>query len=157
VQKPLDQVREEIRGKLVTVQLAKQAKEQADTLYARLQKGETLEQIAAVVKAKLEQQKDIGRNAANLDGRLVAEVFKLARPAAADKPTTAEVALPNDAYALVALTSVKDADPSKLDAKSKEAARNQLAQGYANDAVRGFLEALRKSADVKIAEDRLLQ
>ena len=76
---------------------------------------------------------------------------------AADKPTTAEVALANDAYALVALTAVKDADPSKLDAKSKEAARNQLAQGYSNDAVRGFLEALRKSADVKIAEDRLLQ
>jgi len=157
VQKPLDQVREEIRGKLVTVQLAKQAKEQADTLYARLQKGETLEQVAAVVKAKVEQQKDIGRNAANLDGRLVTEVFKLARPATADKPMTAEVALANDAYALVALTAVKDADPSKLDAKSKEAARNQLAQGYSNDAVRGFLDALRKSAEVKIAEDRLLQ
>ncbi|MBS0584437.1 MAG: SurA N-terminal domain-containing protein [Proteobacteria bacterium] len=155
VQKPLDQVREEIRGRLVTEQLARQAKEQADTLYARLQKGETLEQIAAVAKAKVEQERDIGRNAANLDGRLVAEVFRLARPAAADKPTTAEIALANDAYALVALTAVKDADPSKLDAKSKEAARNQLAQGYSNDSVRGFLEALRKSADVKIAEDRL--
>ncbi|MBR0347950.1 MAG: SurA N-terminal domain-containing protein [Rudaea sp.] len=154
--KSLDQVREEIRGKLVTEQLAKQAKEQADTLYARLQKGETLDQIAAVAKAKVEQEKDIGRNAANLDGKLVGEVFKLARPAA-DKPTTAEVALANDAYALVALTSVKDADPSKLDAKSKEAARNQLAAGYSNDAVRGFLDALRKSADVKVAEERMLQ
>lgn len=154
--KSLDQVREEIRGKLVTEQLAKQAKEQADTLYARLQKGETLDQIAAVAKAKVEQEKDIGRNAANLDGKLVGEVFKLARPTA-DKPTTAEVALANDAYALVALTSVKDADPSKLDAKSKEAARNQLAAGYSNDAVRGFLDALRKSADVKIAEERMLQ
>lgn len=156
-QKPLDQVREEIRGKLVAEQLSKQAKEQADTLYARLQKGETLEQIAAVVKAKVEQQKDIGRNAANLDGKLVAEVFKLSRPSAADKPTTAEVSLPNDAYALVTLTAVKDADPSKLDAKSREAARNQLAQSYSNDAVRGFLDVLRKSTEVKIAEDRLLQ
>ncbi|MBS0514725.1 MAG: SurA N-terminal domain-containing protein [Proteobacteria bacterium] len=156
-QKPLEQVREEIRGRLVSERLARQAKEQADTLYARLQKGEALEQIAAVAKAKVEQEKDIGRNAANLDGRLVAEVFKLARPASADKPTTAEVALANDAYALVALTAVKDADPSKLDAKSKEAARNQLAQGYSSEAVRGFLETLRKSADVKVAEERLLQ
>lgn len=156
-QKPLEQVREEIRGRLVSEQLARQAKEQADTLYALLQKGEALEQIAAVAKAKVEQEKDIGRNAANLDGRLVAEVFKLARPASADKPTTAEVALANDAYALVALTAVKDADPSKLDAKSKEAARNQLAQGYSSEAVRGFLETLRKSADVKVAEERLLQ
>jgi len=71
--KSLDQVREEIRGKLVTEQLAKQAKEQADTLYARLQKGETLDQIAAVAKAKVEQEKDIGRNAANLDGKLVGQ------------------------------------------------------------------------------------
>lgn len=156
-QKPLEQVREEIRGRLVSERLARQAKEQADTLYALLQKGEALEQIAAVAKAKVEQEKDIGRNAANLDGRLVAEVFKLARPASADKPTTAEVALANDAYALVALTAVKDADPSKLDAKSKEAARNQLAQGYSSEAVRGFLETLRKSADVKVAEERLLQ
>ncbi len=157
VQKSIDQVREEIRGKLVAEQLAKQAKEQADALYARLQKGEALDQIAAVAKAKVEQEKDIGRNAANLDGKLVGEVFKLSRPASADKPTTAEVALANDAYALVALTVVKDADPSKLDAKSKEAARNQLAQAYSNDAVRGFLDGLRKAADVKIAEDRLQQ
>jgi peptidyl-prolyl cis-trans isomerase D len=156
VQKPIDQVREEIRGRLVTDQLSKQAKEQADTLYARLQKGEALDQLAAVAKVKIEQEKDIGRNAANLDGKLVSEVFKLARPAA-DKPTPAEVALASDTYALVALTAVKDADPSKLDAKSKEAARNQLAQSYSNDAVRGFLDGLRKSADVKIAEDRLLQ
>ena len=156
VQKPIDQVREEIRGKLVAEQLSKQAKEQADTLYARLQKGETLDQIASVVKVKVEQEKEIGRNAANLDGKLVGEVFKLTRPAA-DKPTLAEIPLANDAYALVALTAVKEADPSKLDAKSKEAARNLLAQSYSNDAVRGFLDALRKSADVKIAEDRLLQ
>ena len=157
VQKPLEQVREEIRGKLVSEQLATQAKERADTLYARLQKGETLDQIAAVAKTNVVQEKDIGRNASNLDGSLVAEVFKLARPAASDKPTTAEVSLANGAYALVALTAVKDADTSKLDTKSKEAAREQLAQEYANEAVSGFLEILRKSSDVTIAEERLQQ
>ncbi|MBS0591779.1 MAG: SurA N-terminal domain-containing protein [Proteobacteria bacterium] len=156
-QKPLDQVREEIRGKLIAEQISTQAKERVDTLYARMQKGETLEQIAALAKVSVAQEKDIGRNAANLDGRLVAEVFKLSRPAAADKPTIAEVALANDAYALVALTAVKDADASKFDVKSKEAARNQLAQEYSNDAVRGFLEILRKSSEVTIAEDRLQQ
>ncbi|TLY47501.1 MAG: peptidylprolyl isomerase [Gammaproteobacteria bacterium] len=153
--KPLDAVREDIRKKLVDQQIAKQAKEQADTLYARLQKGETVEQIAAVAKAKVETQTGVGRNAANVDGRIVAEAFKLARPAAADKPITALVALAGDAYALVALTAVKDADPAKLDAKTREAARNQIAQGYAGEVVRGFVDALRKKADVKLAEDRL--
>ncbi len=153
--KALDAVREDIRKKLVGEQIAKQAKEQADTLYAHLQKGETLEQVAAVAKAKVETQAGIGRNAANVDGRIVADVFKLARPAAADKPTTALVALAGNAYALVALNAVKDADPAKLDAKSREAARNQIAQGSAGEIVRGFVDALRKKADIKLAEDRL--
>jgi peptidyl-prolyl cis-trans isomerase D len=153
--KPLDSVRDEIRKVLVGQQLAKQAKEQADTLFARLQKGETLEQISGVLKLKIEDAKDIGRNAANLDGKLVAEVFKLARPVSADKPIAAEVALANDAYALVGLTAVKDADPAKLDAKTREAARNQLAQGYSSDVIRGYVDILRKGAKVEIAEDRL--
>jgi peptidyl-prolyl cis-trans isomerase D len=153
--KPLDAVREEIRKKLVDEQIAKQAKEQADTLYARLQKGETLEQVAAVAKAKVETQAGVGRNAANIDGKIVADVFKLARPAAADKPVTSLVPLAGGAYALVALAAVKDADTAKLDAKTREAARNQIAQGYAAEVVRGFIDALRKNADVKLAEDRL--
>ena len=153
--KPLDSVREDIRKVLLDEQIAKQAKEQADTLYARLQKGESLEQVAGVLKLKVEEAKDIGRNAANLDGKLVADVFKLARPAAADKPVYAEVALANDAYALAALTQVKDTDPAKLDAKTREAARTQLAQGYANDVIRGYVDILRKGAKIEIAEDRL--
>ncbi len=154
VPKTLDAVREDIRKKLVENEVAKRAKEQADTLFARLQKGENIDQIAGVVKAKVEQQKDIGRNATNVDSKLVAEVFKLPRPADA-KPVHAEVVLAGDAYALVALTAVKDADTSKLDAKTREAARNQIAQGYAGDVLHGFVEALRKDAEVKLAEDRL--
>ncbi len=69
VLKPLDGVRDDIRKTLVDEQIAKQAKERADTLFARLQKGETLDQVAGVLKLKVEEAKDIGRNAANLDGQ----------------------------------------------------------------------------------------
>jgi peptidyl-prolyl cis-trans isomerase D len=153
VQKPLAEVRDAIRKKLADQQLAKQAREQADVLYARLQKGETLEQIVEPLKLKIEQEKDIGRHAANLDQAIVGEVFKLPRPQG--KPQTGKVALPNDGYALIALDAVKDGDPSKLDAKSREAARNQLAQSSGNETVRGYVESLRKSAKIEIAEDRL--
>ncbi len=154
VPKPLDQVREQISKLLTDKQIAAQAKEQAGVLYARVTKGETLEQIAAPLKLKVEQEKDIGRSAVNLDQTLVAEVFKLTRPQEG-KTSTALVALTNDAYALVALDSVKDADPAKLDAKSREAARNQLTQSIGEEAVRGYIDTLRKSAKVEIAEDRL--
>jgi peptidyl-prolyl cis-trans isomerase D len=153
VQKPLADVRDAIRKKLVDQQLAKQAREQADVLYARLQKGETLEQIVETLKLKIEQEKYNGRHAANLDQAIVSEVFKLPRPQG--KPQTGKVALPNDSYALIALDAVKDGDPSKLDAKSREAARNQLAQSSGNETVRGYVESLRKSAKIEIAEDRL--
>jgi peptidyl-prolyl cis-trans isomerase D len=154
VPKPLDAVREDIRKKLVEDQLAKQAKEQADTLFARLQKGESLDQVAAALKLKVDSEKDIGRNAANVDGTLVREVFKLAHPAGG-KPVDAQIALGNDSYALVALTGFTDPDPSKLDAKTREAARNQIAQGYSAEVVRGFLDVLRKDAKVEVVEDRL--
>jgi len=154
VPKPLEQVREEIRKRLVDEQLTKQARERVEALYARIEKGETLDHVADELKLKVVQEKDIGRNAANVDRQLVAAVFKLPRPAA-DKPSTAKVPLASDTYALVALEAVKDGDPSKLDAKTREAARNQLRQGVSAEAVRGYLDSLRKSAKIEIAEDRM--
>jgi peptidyl-prolyl cis-trans isomerase D len=152
--KSLDEVREAIRQKLTAQEIAKQAQERADSLYARLEKGETLDQVAASLKVKVEDQKGIGRNAANVDQRMVAEVFKLSRPTA-DKPTAAKVALANGAFALVELDAVTDGDPAKADAKTREAARNTITQAYGQEAVRGFVDSLRKSAKVEIAEDRL--
>jgi len=154
VPKPLDEVRDTIRKKLADQQLAQQAREQAGVLFGRLEKGETLEQIAGPLKLKVETQKGIGRNAANLDQPLVADVFKLSRPQEG-KPVNAQVTLPGDVCALVSLDAVNDADPTKLDAKTREAARNQLAQSIGSDAVRGYVDSLRKSAKITIAEDRL--
>jgi peptidyl-prolyl cis-trans isomerase D len=154
VAKPLDQVRDEISKKLAQQQIAQQMRDQADALFSRMQKGESLDKIAAELKLKIEDEKDIGRNAANLDRTVVLEVFKLPRPQV-DKPVAGKVALANETYALVSLDAVKDGDPSKLDAKTKEAARNQLRQGAGGQAIRGFVDALRKSAKIEIAEDRL--
>ena len=154
VPEALDQVREDIRKKLSDQLVSKQAHEQADALYARLQKGESLDKLATELKLKPTDEKDIGRNAAKLDGKLVNELFKLSRPQA-DKPATSEVTLANDVYALVSLDAVKDGDPSKLDAKTREAARNQLRQGVGSEAVHGFVDSLRKNAKIEVAEDRM--
>jgi len=154
VPKSLDLVREDIRKKLSDELATKQAREQADALYARLGKGELLDKLAAELKLKPTDEKNIGRNAANLDSKLVAEVFKLPRPQA-DKPATGEVVLANDVYAVVALDVVKDGDLSKLDSKTREATRNQLRQGVGSEAVHGFVDSLRKNAKIEVAEDRM--
>ena len=152
--KPLDQVRDDIRKKLVAEDAAKAARERADTLYARLQKGEALDAVAADAKVKPVEEKGIGRYAANLDHQLVEAVFNLDRPQEG-KPVVGRVGLPDDIYALIALDVVTEGDAAKLDAKTKEAARSSLRQGLGIQAMRGFVDSLRKAADIKIAEDRL--
>jgi peptidyl-prolyl cis-trans isomerase D len=152
--KPLDAVREQIRTTLVGEQLAKIAKERADTLFARLQKGESLDQVVASLKLAPIEEKGIGRNAANLEKALIDAVFKLPRPDTG-KTVPGEVALHGDSYALIELDAVKDGDPTKVDARTREAARNQLRQGVGYEAVRGFVDSLRKSAEIEIAENRL--
>lgn len=156
VAKPLDQVRDDIRKILVEQQVAKKAGERADKLFGRLNKGESLDTIASELKLKPSVEQGIGRNAANVDGKLVEAVFGLKQPQSG-KPVVGKVALADDAYALLELDAVKDADPSKLDKKSVEAARNELVQAYGNESVHEFVDSLRKSAKIEISEQRLEQ
>jgi len=152
--KPLEEVQSDIKAKIVGERAAKKAKARADELYAALGKGETLEQVAAANKLKVESQQGIGRDAANLDSALVKAAFALPRPQEG-KPQIQLVELGGDAYALLQLDSVTDGDPSKLDTKTKQAARNTLAQSVATVVTREFIDALRAGTKVHIAEDRL--
>jgi peptidyl-prolyl cis-trans isomerase D len=152
--KPLDEVRDTVRARIVAERESKQAKDRADALYAQLGKDKTLDTLAASDNLKVEEQKGIGRDAATLDSRLVSAVFSMPRPEQ-DKPSYRLVDLGGDNYALVQLTAVTDGDPSKLDAKTREAARNTLQQQASMSAAREFVEALRKATKVSISESKL--
>ena len=141
-----------VRGGVFNRQVA--TVQAVDDVTFTVQKGETLDAVAGDAKVKPIEEKGIGRNAANLDHAIVDAVFNLERPQAG-KPSVGRVGLADDAYALVALDVVTDGDPSKLDAKTKEAARNTLRQALGSEATRGFVDSLKKAADIKIAEDRL--
>jgi peptidyl-prolyl cis-trans isomerase D len=152
--KPIEEVKDDVKAKIVGERAAKKAKARADELYAALGKGETLDQVATANKLKVESQQGIGRDAANLDSALVKAAFALPRPQEG-KPQYELVTLGGDAYALLQLDSVADGDPSKLDAKTKQAARNTLSQNVATVVTREFIDALRAGTKVHIAEDRL--
>jgi len=154
--KAIDEVRDQVRAKVIADRAAKKAKARADELFASLSKGQALEEIASANKLKVEKQQDIGRDAANVDSALVAAAFALPRPQA-DKPQKQLVSLGGDTYALLELDKVADGDPSKLDAKTKQAARNTLADGIGTTATREFVDALRTDAKVRISEDKLDQ
>jgi len=154
--KALDEVKDQVRARIIAERTAKKAKSHADELFASLGKGETLDQIASANKLKVEPQQGIGRDAANLDSALVKAAFELARPQQG-KPQSKLVTLGGDAYALLQLDTVVDGDPSKLDVKTKDAARDTLAQGLAATATREFIDALREGTKVHVSEERLQQ
>ena len=151
---PLDQVRDQIHGQIVAERVAQQAKANADALLAQLDKGESLDQLASAQKLELEEQKGVGRDAATVDSSLVKAVFAMPLPQVG-KSDRQVVDLGGDVYALVQLDKVVDGNPSTLDAKTREAARNALRQGDGAEAAQGFIDALRKNAKIKIHEEKL--
>jgi len=154
--KPFDEVRDQVKARIIAERGAKKAKAHADELFAEIGKGQSLDQIASANKLKVESQQGIGREAANVDSALVKAAFALPRPADG-KPQSQLVTLGGDAYALLQLDKVVDGDPKSLDAKTKEAARNTLMQGIATTASREFVTALRGQSKVVVSENRLTE
>ncbi len=152
--RPLDDVKAEIRERILAERIAAEAKKRADEMFARLKAGTTLDVLATEAGAEVKQETAIGRNAINLDPALVAAVFEMPR-VADGTPAHELVALANDEYVLVALDKVADADPSTLDAPTREAARNTLEQSRTYAAVREFIAALRAGMKIKVAAERM--
>ncbi|WP_300615223.1 SurA N-terminal domain-containing protein [Dokdonella sp.] len=151
---PLETVKLSVRSRILAERLSKEAKDQADALFAELGKGETLEQLAGKHDLKIEEQKGIGREAAVPEGTLVQAVFAMPRPAEG-KSEFKLVDMAGDEYALVRLDAVVDGDPSKLDAKTREATRNTLTESLGSVTTREFVSALRKNTRVTLSEKRL--
>ncbi len=151
---PLAEVTDTVRGKIIAERIASDAKAHAETLLAQLGKGETLDQLATAQGVKVDEQKGVGRDAASVDSALVKAAFAMPRPLSG-KPDNKLVDLGGDSYALIQLDSVVDGDPSKLDAKTKEATRTTLAQGAGSTVAREFIAALRKQTKITVSEDKL--
>ncbi|MGA9828409.1 MAG: SurA N-terminal domain-containing protein [Rhodanobacteraceae bacterium] len=151
---PLDKVRDEIHKRIVAERTASEAKARANALFASLGGGTDLPALAAREKLKLETERNIARDAANLDSALVKAAFEMTRPKD-DKPVFKLVPLKDDAYALLQLDRVIDGSPTSLDAKTREAARTALQQAEATAAARDFIQALRNDSKVEINEDNM--
>jgi peptidyl-prolyl cis-trans isomerase D len=152
--KIIEEVRADIQKRIVDERISKQAKARADELFAQLEGGLGIDKIASDLTLPVRQERGIGRNAVNVDGALVSAAFELPRPQEA-KPAYKQVALANDEFALLRLDAVADADPTAVDATTRDSARNTLQQAAASAAARDFIASLRSSMDIKIAEDRM--
>ncbi len=153
--KPIEEVRSDIQHSIIEARISKQAKAHADELFARLEKGESIDSLATELKLTMSEERGIGRDAVKLDGALVKAAFDLPRAEASGKPPVQIVALSGDEYALLKLDNVADADPTAVDQPTREAARTTLQQSMSNEIARDFIAALRASMEIKVAEDRM--
>ncbi|MEP6882407.1 MAG: SurA N-terminal domain-containing protein [Dokdonella sp.] len=152
--RPIEEVRADIQRSLVEARASKQAKAHAEALFARLEKGESIDSIAKELKLEVTEEHGIGRSAVKVDAALVKSAFSLSRPSN-EKTQVQLVTLPNDEYALLRLDNVADADPTAVDMPTRESARNTLQQSTSTAVSQEFLAALRASMDIKVAEDRM--
>lgn len=152
--RPLDEVRDTIRERIIAGRVADAAKSRAESLFARLQEKHDLDALASENDLEVQKQVGVGRNPLNVDHDIVDAVFAMPRPSPGE-PNHRLVPLSGDRYALVELVKATDGDPSKLDERTREAARNTLVQARGGLLASEFVDALRAHTRIRISEERL--
>ncbi|WP_243041064.1 SurA N-terminal domain-containing protein [Dyella sedimenti] len=152
--RPLAEVRDQVRQKILDERIAAEAQKRADALLARLQKGEDMQAVAASVGANVQAVPEAVRMQPSLPLELLEQAFLLPHPAAG-KPQFARVVTHDGNDALVAVDKVQDGDLSKVPAEQRTALRDQMGQTYGILATQALLDALKAKTEIKVAADRM--
>ena len=152
--KPLSEVSDTIRNDILQARADAAARQQADALFAKLQKGADLDAVAKSANQPLKQASAVQRDSTAYDPQLLQAVFRMPHPAK-DKATRMLVPLPKGRYALVVLNAVHPGDLAGAPKQEKEILRGQIAQVYGGQDIDGLLAMLRAHAKVEVATDRM--
>jgi peptidyl-prolyl cis-trans isomerase D len=152
--KPLAQVHDEIGKTILDQRIEAAAKQQADTLLARLRKGETMATVAASANASVKSVASVVRIQTDVPAALRDEAFLLPHPAEG-KPQYAAVDMHDGSFALLAVDKVQGADLSKVTSEQRGMLRQQMVQAYGAVATQELIKSLRNGTEIKIAKDRM--
>lgn len=152
---PLADIRERVLADVVADKIQKEARQRAEAILARANKGEDLDAIASELGRQVANVPGITRQAPNPQlAPLVDAAFRMPRPVAG-KHEYVLAKLGAEMYALVAVTAVTEGDLAGLDAATRADLRGQLAKARGAVEARAFMQGLRKQYAIKVAEDRL--
>lgn len=152
--KPLSEVSDAIRKDILQARAEAAAKQQADTLFAKLQKGGNLDGVAKSAGAEVKQASTVERDSKAYDPQLLKAVFSMPQPAG-NKPTQGLVPLSQGRYALVVLDSVHPGEVANVPRQERDILREQMAQVIGAQDIDGLLTALRSHAKIETAPDRM--
>lgn len=144
--KPLEEVSAGIQLTLENQKASELAKEKAQELYASLQAGTALSDIAAKANAEVVATAGVKRQSFAPSYEVVQAVFKMPTPSA-EVQSSELVTLGNGDVSLVVLNKVYDAPAAEI----TEQMRDGIARQQVNKHYEGFIKALQDNADVKTA------
>ncbi|MEO7052655.1 MAG: SurA N-terminal domain-containing protein [Rhodanobacter sp.] len=149
--KPLSEVRAQVQQSIVGERIAAAARKEADGALARLRKGESVEDVAKSLGAKVVSQLDAVRGQSlQVPPPVLKEAFLLPHPSAPGKPEIAIVDMGDGGFALLAVDKVQAGDLSKVTAQERDTLRQQMAQAYGSEATRELVQMLRSKSKIKI-------
>ncbi|HET6433512.1 SurA N-terminal domain-containing protein [Dyella sp.] len=152
--KPLSEVKDTVRQRVLAERTTEAAKAQAQALVARLLKGEAFDAVAASAGAKVEAAPEVVRSQPGLPPSIGERAFLMPHPQEG-KPVFGTVEMADGSYALVALDKVEGADMSKIAAADRATLQAQMAKAYGTEAAHEFIDQVKARTEIKVAKDRL--
>jgi len=142
--KALADVSEQIKATLVAQKASELAKEKARTLYADIEAGKSLNDVAQAEGLTVRQEAALARQAYTVSPAIVQQAFKMAHPQGA--PVVDVVDLNNGDAAIVALKAVNPAANAEINEQQKQ----NITMAQVNKNYMVFIAALKAQADVKV-------
>ncbi len=145
--KALSEVNEQIKTRLVNEKSSKLAQDKAQALFAQVQAGKSLNDVAAEQNLTVRQEAQLTRQSYAVSPAIVTQVFKMPHPEAT--PLVELVNLNNGDAAIVALNSVSDAQVAdNIDPQMKQ----NITMAQANKNYMVFIESLKAKAKINLPQ-----
>ena len=152
---PLAKVRDEVIAAVRADRATKAAIKEAEALADRVNKGETLDAIAASKQLPPPQVLPGVPRGAPIPEASVSDAIFAVQPPAAGKVSAGHAVLSNGGIVLFAVSQVTPGDIASLPAEQREMLQQQVAQVGGGDDVRALVDSLRRRVKVQVIEQNL--
>jgi peptidyl-prolyl cis-trans isomerase D len=146
--RPFEEVMAEIETSLKRDKARTRALEEATTLFAKLQAGESPESLALSQQLEWKLQSALQRDNSELDRSIVQAVFRMPHPN--EGGVSKQLTLSGGDQALVSLYAVRAGDAAAVKATVRSDVEQRLARANSSAAEQALIAGLRKRAEITI-------
>lgn len=146
---PLDEVRDQIRNRLIASNASEQAQALGTELLKKAKSSHSLESLAEGKRIQYSDAGWVQRSSNKVPAAIIEQGFRLPHPSGDQRPLVG-VELPDGDYAVVEVRGVRDGDLSKLDEAERKRVRQMLNRMDSERTLQAMIHELRQQADVQV-------